>query len=52
MTKELKLKDIARVVDAAKAELMVSMKQKEAVMHKLKFGQLFFNYSFLGRIVA
>lgn len=32
---------MARAVDAAKANLIISMKQKEAIMHKLKFGQLF-----------
>lgn len=32
-----KIKDIAHAVDVAKANLIISMKQKDAIMHKLKF---------------
>ncbi|XP_024969047.1 uncharacterized protein LOC112508606 [Cynara cardunculus var. scolymus] len=32
-----KIKDMVRFVDSAKANLIISMKQKEAIMHKLKF---------------
>lgn len=37
MMRNSKIKDMARAVDAAKANLIISMKQKEAIMHKLKF---------------
>ncbi|KAL4557532.1 hypothetical protein LXL04_035713 [Taraxacum kok-saghyz] len=37
MMRGSKIKDIAHAVDAAKANLILSMKQKEAIMHKLKF---------------
>lgn len=37
MMRGSKCKDMARAVDAAKAKLIISMKQKESIMHKLKF---------------
>ncbi|XP_076894369.1 uncharacterized protein LOC143546622 isoform X1 [Bidens hawaiensis] len=35
--RDSKIKDIARVVEDAKANLIISMKQKEAIMNNLKF---------------
>lgn len=37
MMRDSKIKDMVRFVDTAKANLIISMKQKEAIMHKLKF---------------
>ncbi|KVI07280.1 hypothetical protein Ccrd_014292 [Cynara cardunculus var. scolymus] len=39
-----KIKDMVRFVDSAKANLIISMKQKEAIMHKLKFGRFFITF--------
>ncbi|KAK9075046.1 hypothetical protein SSX86_003365 [Deinandra increscens subsp. villosa] len=40
MTRDSKIKDLARFVDNAKADLIISMKQKEAVMNDLKFEEV------------
>ncbi|KAI7735937.1 hypothetical protein M8C21_000660 [Ambrosia artemisiifolia] len=37
MTRDSKIKDMARFVEDAKANLIISMKQKEALMNNLKF---------------
>ncbi|KAI3706099.1 hypothetical protein L1987_76355 [Smallanthus sonchifolius] len=50
MTRDSRIKDIRRFVDNAKANLIISMKQKEAVMNKLKFGQLFFTLQKLANL--
>ncbi|KAI3783599.1 hypothetical protein L1987_42683 [Smallanthus sonchifolius] len=40
MTRDSRIKDMGRFVDNAKANLIISMKQKEAVMNKLKFEEV------------
>ncbi|KAM0041538.1 hypothetical protein Hdeb2414_s0011g00367471 [Helianthus debilis subsp. tardiflorus] len=40
MTRDSKIKDMVRFVENAKANLIISMKQKEATMNKLKFEEV------------